>query len=300
MNTTTVSSRVAAPGPEDGKRGTLNAFGLRLLQAQAPLVRAALVLLAAMIPTLLLMLLDPRQLSGVGVWVKPWKFQLSTGTYLLTLAWIMLWLAPRQRQLWAGRYVAWVAIASAGFEVAYISWQAAWGRASHFNVATTHDAVMYSLMGLGAVLLTSTALVLGVMVLRGRSSAMSRVMQQAVGWGLVMTCVLGTGFGVYLSAQTGHAVAGSSSDAGGMVLTGWSRSGGDLRVAHFFGIHAVHVMVLFGWLLDRWSRHGVARGAVNTDRARGAVIAVWLFGAAYGGFSCWTLIQAIGGRPFMG
>ena len=282
-----------------GLFGELRRLPAVLRQASAALVWTAWVLLLLSVPTLLLVALDPRQLLGISVWIKPWKFQVSTGTYLLTLAWGMFWLTPRQRQSWGGRYVTWVAIAGATFEVAYISWQAAWGRASHFNVATPLDATMYVLMGVAAVLLTSTALVLGVMLLRHRPADLSRRMQQAVGWGLVMTFVLGTAFGAYLSSHTGHAVGGSGSDAGGLLLAGWSRSGGDLRVAHFFGIHAVHAMLLFAWVADRMSRGGVATVDRGIGTAHASAVPVWVFAAIYSVFCVWTLVQAIVGRPFL-
>jgi len=280
--------------------GGLQGFVRRLLHSQPALVGVALVLLLAMLPTALLMMLDTRQLLGISVWVKPLKFQLSVGTYLLTLAWVMAFLTPHQRLSVGGRYVTWTAITSALLEVAYISWQAAWGRASHFNIGTSLDATMYGLMGVGAVLLTSTALVLGVMVLRNRPTGFSPVLQQAVGWGLVLTCLLGTGFGAYLSTRTGHAVGGNASDAGGMWLSGWLRSGGDLRVAHFFGIHAVHAMVVVGWLLDRLSRRRTVLESAITDRASGAVVVVWGFALAYSLLCAWTLHQAMAGRPFLG
>lgn len=285
--------------PTVGALWSLRPMATRMVRVHPPLFWTACALLLATVPTLLLMLLDPRQLLGVSVWVKPWKFQLSTGTYLLTLAWVLIWLSPRQRHSWAARYVAWVAIASAIFEVAYISWQAAWGKASHFNVATPLDATMYALMGVGAVLLTSTALVLGVMVLRSRPAGLSTALHVAMGWGLLMTFVLGTTFGAYMSSQTGHSVGGNGLDSGGMLLTGWSRSGGDLRVAHFFGVHAVHAMLIFGWLVDRFSRSAAPRETEVAVRSRTPVLWVWALGVGYALVSVWTFVQAMGGRPFL-
>lgn len=290
----------AGTWPADNRRASDNGhdnLAQRLFAASPALVWAALALLLFSVPTLVLSWYDERTLLGVSVWLKPWKFQVATGTYLLTLAWVMLWLTPGQRSSRAGRYVTWVAIASAWFEVGYISWQAAWGRASHFNVATPYDATMYALMGVGAVLLTSTALVLGFEVLRGRSFGLSEGLRQATGWGLVLTFALGTGFGGYLSSQTGHWVAGTASDAHGMWLTTWSRSGGDLRVAHFFGIHAVHFLVAWIWLLERawsWLAGSPPRSVSGIPPSL-----VWASGMAYSVFTLWTFWQAVGGRAFL-
>lgn len=153
---------------------------------------------------------------------------------------------------------------------------------------------MYTLMGIGAVVLTSTALVQGLMVLRQPGFALPALLRQGIGWGLVLTFVLGTGFGAYLGAQTGgHWVGGSRSDAGGLPVFNWSRDGGDLRVAHFFGIHAVHFIALFAWLLQRWSRRPGRLAAAGATTP-----VLWLFCAVYGVFSTWTFVQAMRGQPF--
>jgi hypothetical protein len=261
----------------------------RMQQATAPLYWIGLALLFMSIPTLALTLLDGRQLQGVSVWLKPFKFQLSTGVYLLTLALFMAWLPAAALRTNTARYVVWAAVMAGLFEVGYITWQGSQGQASHFNTATPFLATMYTLMGVGAVVLASASLALGVLISRSAYD-LPPALKLAVVLGLVLTFLIGTGFGGYLSAQrAGHWVGGALSDSGGLPLFKWSRSGGDLRVAHFFGIHAMHFIPAFALALG-WAR--VPQAA--------AVRAVWGFAIAFTAFCGWTFVQARNGLPFLG
>jgi hypothetical protein len=258
-------------------------------KASAPLFWVGLALLLIGLATLALTIIDARQFQGVSVWLKPFKFQLSTGVYLLTLALFMSWLPAQALDARAARYVVWVAVIAGLFEVAYITWQGGQGLASHFNTKTPFLATMYTLMGVGAVALASASLVLGVLIARTGAYGLPRALKLAVVLGLVLTFVIGTGFGGYLSAQRGgHWVGGVLSDGGGLPLVKWSRSGGDLRVAHFFGIHAMHFIPAFA----------VALGAVRAPQSS-AVRAVWIFAFAFTAFCVWTFAQARNGMPFL-
>jgi hypothetical protein len=72
----------------------------------------------------------------------------------------------------------------------------------------------------------------------------------------------------------------------GLWLMKWSRDGGDLRVAHFFGIHAMQVLPMFAALLPRaWS-------------ARTAIVVVVGAAGVYAAATTFTFVQAIHGLPF--
>jgi hypothetical protein len=260
-------------------------------QTAPTLLWAGVALLAMSFVTLLLAQIDTRLFQGVSVWLKPWKFQFSTGVYLLTLALFMVWLPKSALATRPVRYVIWVALISGLFEVAYITWQGALGKASHFNVATRFDSIMYTLMGVGAVLLVSASAVLSVVIARSKAYELPSAIKHAIVLGLGITFVLGMAFGGYMSSQpTGHwvsTVGRVPTDAGGLLLFAWSRNGGDLRVAHFFGIHAMHFIPLFAFALHRLS--------VPQAPAR---VAVWGFSALFCALCIGTFVQALRGQPF--
>ena len=103
---------------------------------------------------------------------------------------------------WASRPRAtsvWASIPPALFEIGYIVFRASRGEASHFNQSSVMAIVMYGFMGVGALALSSTALVQGLAVLRTPNTVGDNpVFRAALGWGLVLTFVLGASLGVGL------------------------------------------------------------------------------------------------------
>jgi hypothetical protein len=187
---------------------------------------------------------DTRLFNGVSVWDKPAKFMLSFAVHMLTFAWAFALMPETERRSRSNRVLSIVFIAIMALEMAYIVFRAARGEASHFNIGSPAAALAYSLMGAGAVTLTAITFWFGWRLIRSRSD----VAAHAQGTGLMLGAVLGTVAGAYLSAQTGHWVGGSVSDAQGLPFFHWSTTGGDLRIAHFAGLHAMQVIPLAAWL----------------------------------------------------
>jgi hypothetical protein len=79
-----------------------------------------------------------------------------------------------------------------------------------------------------------------------------------MGWGLVLAGLLGGAVGIAISIHGGPYVGGTASDAGNLAPFFWSRDGGDLRVVHFLGIHAMQALPLLGVVL-LWARGGGCR-----------------------------------------
>ncbi|MEU9997343.1 hypothetical protein [Streptomyces sp. NPDC050848] len=197
------------------------------------------------------LIFDDRILLGVPIWTKPFKFAVSFIAYCMTLAW-MLTLLPRGRRVawWAGTVVA---VTGLG-ETALITTQAIRGRQSHFNNETPFDAAVFRAMGFTIVLLWLAALVIAVLLLR------ARILDRATAWAVrlgSLIALVGAAIGFVMVLPTpeqratgddmgiigAHSV-GVADGGPSMAVTGWSTTGGDLRVAHFFGMHALQVIPL--------------------------------------------------------
>lgn len=247
---------------------------------------AALVNFAIMVFCLIAGLFDERTLNGVSVWNKPMKFGLSIGVYFLTLVWFCQYLRPGTLDTRWGKTLIGIPLVAGLGEILYILIMASLGQASHYNFSSAFTITMYSVMGVGA---ASMVLVLPWMgYLIARYNPLSHPLIFAIVAGLVLTCVLGGGYGSYLSGNDGHWVNAARTDEHGLWLFNWARDGGDLRVAHFFGMHAMHAFPLFALLLPKnWSGHFKLSVLIG-------------FICAYTAFSAMTFFQAVEGKPFIG
>lgn len=245
---------------------------------------------ALAVPSLIALGIDERLLNDISMWSKPLKFQASLILMLATLLFLLPRIEARTR---AGRGVwlaSLVAVITASGEILYITLQAARGRGSHFNDSTPFEAMAYSVMGAGAALLVLSSLVIGVYILLRPRPDAPTALRLGGGWGLVLGSVatLFTAFALGSGAidGPGHWVGGIKTDVGGLSLFGWSRSGGDLRVPHFFATHIMQAMPILGLGLDRFAprfaRPGIALGALVS-------LAVVVG----------TFVQAVQGRPFL-
>ncbi|WP_431877712.1 hypothetical protein [Micromonospora marina] len=237
---------------------------------------------------------DPRVLTGAPIWLKPLKFAISFVLYGVTLAW-MLSLLPRRIR--AAERAATVIVAVAVVEMVVIVGQVLRGTTSHFNGTTTLDAVLFDVMGVAITVLFAAQFVLAVVL--ARRSLPDRAGGYAVRLGLAVS-LLGMLVAFPMVAQSpSGAPAGISGahsvgvpDGGpGLPLLGWSTTGGDLRVGHFVGMHALQALPLLAILLDRFL------GARLDELTRARLVLVG--GVAYAGLTLLLTGQALRGQPLL-
>lgn len=195
---------------------------------------------------------DARLIAGVSVWEKPAKFFLSLIVQASTVAWAISLLARPARGVTTA---TWIFVAALVVEMAYMIFRASRGEASHFNVSTSFAAIMYAVMGVGSLALVATSAFVGWRVWQQRGS---NLMREAAGFGLMFGALLGTIAGAYLSGHTSHWIGGDHTDTTSLAFFHWSTTGGDLRVAHFIGLHASQAIPLAALSGNRWVVYGVA------------------------------------------
>ncbi|MEX0346121.1 MAG: hypothetical protein AB3N20_14445 [Rhizobiaceae bacterium] len=252
------------------------------------LAGGAMFMALLIIPTFSAMLIETRELSGRNVWAKPLKFELALAVYLATLAWFAAWLPEKFRTGRWFRIYIWIIVACCVVEMVWIGGAAAAGTASHFNNTNTFMAAVYPVMGVLAVTLTSASVVFAIHIHPNKTSGLAPAFKLSVVLGLILTFVLTVLVAGYIASQPGHAIGVVESERDGFPIFGWLRSGGDLRVAHFFSTHALHFLPVVGFM------------ASSMRSQTKSMYAVWLAALLYLVFVAYTFVQAIMAQPFAG
>ncbi|WP_310392184.1 hypothetical protein [Hymenobacter sp.] len=237
-------------------------------------LNVALALLA-----LALLPFDHRVVTGLPVWMKPLKFSVSIVAYAWTLGWLLAQL-PEPAQRPARRLGLGVAV-SMLVEQAVIFIQAARGTTSHFNVGSALDGALFGIMGW--FILVNTLMTFWALWLMWRHRPRGAA---GLVWGMrlgLLVFIAGSLVGGVMIRLNQHTV-GAPDGGPGLAALGWSTRAGDLRAAHFLGMHALQVLPLLGWAASRYR----PRRAAGLTWAGAA-----LYAGAVGGLFAWALL----GRP---
>ncbi|MCW0216054.1 MAG: hypothetical protein OJJ54_22120 [Pseudonocardia sp.] len=250
------------------------------------------------------MILDGRVLTGLPIWDKPTKFAISVLIYALTWAWLIALVREHRPGRTARRahLAGTVAAVLLGVELVIIVTQVVRGTTSHFNNTTALNSALWQLMGVSIVAVWIATLYVTAQLFRVRGIDPARA--RAIRAGAVLA-VVGMALGFLMTTpsaaqiEAGGDIVGAHTvglpDGGpGLPLLGWSTLGGDLRIPHFVGMHALQAIPLVLIALELLARrHPVLRGPEVRHR---------LVGVATAGFAAVLALltwQALRGQSVM-
>lgn len=264
-----------------------------------PLIGLAVVMAVLTVATGVLAIADPREILGQNAWFKPLKFVLSTAIYAVTFAWLIGQVHRFRR---AAEVLGTITTVALLVEIAVIAWAAAAGTTSHFNITTPLNGTLWAAMAGSIVVVWLATALVGVTVALSPGPDAARNL--AVRAGIVLG-IIGMGLAFLMTSPTAEqlddfqGVAGAHAvgvaDGGpGLPFLGWSTQGGDLRIPHFIGLHALQAIPLGLLALELLSRR-VAVLRVPRVRFRLVLIGTLAF-AAMLGIVTW---QALIGEPIV-
>ena len=212
------------------------------------------------------------QVYNVNAWYKPFKFAFSTFTFAWAMAWYCYYLPDFNIKLFN-----WSVIILLGFEIVYIALQASKGQLSHYNLSTPVYAFLYSMMALAATLVTVYTAYVGFLFFNNSFPDLPAYYVWAIRLGIGLF-VLFSFEGFLMGSRLNHSVGGLNDNSNWFIM-GWSKTVGDLRVAHFIGMHALQVLPFLSYYFLKSTK------------------ATLILSILYGCLALVTLYQALNGKP---
>jgi hypothetical protein len=219
--------------------------------------------------------LSQLQVKGANAWYKPLKFALSIGVFCWTMGWFTGYLKEPEQIWWYNCST----IVLLGFELFYITFQAARGQLSHFNQSAPLYVALYAAMGLAITAATLYTAYIGVLFCTSNFPELPDYYLWSIRLGIFLFVIFAF-VGAIMGARLSH-TSGGVDDGPGLPMLGWSRKFGDLRIAHFVGMHALQILPLLSFYILK------------------NVTLTFLAGAIYGTIALLILVQALRGRPLV-
>ena len=194
--------------------------------------------------------IDDRTLVGVNVWIKPLKFAISLAFYIGTLTFLMSFYPySKLKRRIINIVVSWTLF----IEMTIVMVQALRGVQSHYNQSNLLDGLLFAAMGILIAINVLIMILLAFDALRLRlNTTLSIKWSIVLGWTVV---IIGSWVGGQMIGQMAHNV-GVADGGPGLPVLNWSTIAGDLRVAHFFGLHGIQIIPGFAYLLSRRTSYG--------------------------------------------
>lgn len=204
--------------------------------------------IAVGIVCLILMQSDDGVILNVNRWLKPMKFYFSVGIMILTWGWLLFYLHDVKKI----KRFTWLLIVSMFFENGLIILQAVRNTTSHFNINSTVDGVIFNFMGIFILVFTVTCIRICISFFKQKQFAIPDAYVWGIRLGILFFILFSIEGGMMLGLMK-HTV-GAADGSPGLPLTNWSKDYGDLRIAHFAGIHSLQLLPLLGFYVAKTKR----------------------------------------------
>ena len=214
------------------------------------------------------------QVYNVNAWYKPFKFAFSTFLFAWAMAWYCYYLPNFNIKLFNLAVIILL-----GFEIVYIALQASKGQLSHYNLSTPVYAALYSMMALAASAVTIYTAYVGLLFFTNTFPDLPNYYLWAIRFGIILFVIFSFE-GFAMGSRLNHSV-GALNDNSSWFIIGWSKTVGDLRVAHFIGMHALQVLPVLSFYVFKNTKLTLALSLL------------------YGLLALLTLIQALQGKPLV-
>ena len=202
------------------------------------------VLIAISILMIIPLMIDSRLVMGINPWIKPMKFSISTAIYIWTYSWLLHDIQKPWYKLKSS--LKWVLFISMVIEMAIVIVQGARGVRSHFNFETNIDSLLFGVMGLFIMINTVIIFILAIMYFFKQDNLKPNYLL-AVRLALIIF-IVGNMIGGMMISNGQHAV-GVSDGGEGLPFLNWSKLGGDLRIAHFMGLHSLQIIPFLSYII---------------------------------------------------
>jgi len=219
------------------------AFSTELRKRNKILFNFGILCMLGALASILFIQIDNTIVTGINAWVKPLKFFLSVGIYSWTMGWLLYYLQYHKKV----KVYSWGLVIIMIFELSVIVWQAANGRISHYNISTPLYMWLFQFMGIAIVTITLWTAYMAYLFFRQKQFTISETYLWGIRLGMIFFIIFSFEGGL-MAAKLQHTV-GSTDGGPGLPLLNWSKEYGDLRVAHFFGLHSLQVLPLAGFYL---------------------------------------------------
>lgn len=221
---------------------------------------------------------DVQTILGIDRWIKPMKFAISIAIYLWTLAIFLNFVRGWKR---TKSVIVYGSIVMMLGEIILITMQSIRGTTSHFNISTPFDSIVFNVMG---VMIAISTLLSGLLLYLYLKAEID--LPKSIIWGVRLGIILLIAAGAEGALMAGlmrHSI-GTMDGGAGLPLVNWSTVAGDLRVAHFVGMHAFQAIPFFAYTLEKYEINSSVRWTI-------------IFAAAYFTIFTFVFVQALFGKP---